>query len=596
MSFAGDLEHLPIVDVIQLLHSTRMTGTLYLKSDRGESQIVFVDGFIVSANHVDNSIRIGQILVGMGLITAEYLEKSLSIQQSAGPKRKPLIATLIEGNQLKKEDAYKGLESLIEMSIVEILTWTKGIFRLDVKTTTISDEYRYLPEILKQEINLNTQSVLMDALRIYDEKMRNGTLEDGIFATLEQTAENAFNAQKKDNNISVDILGLDRLDAIEKKIPDVYSGLRDYEFSDYQPNKDLKDSADTDLTEQNKIFSYLMEFSYHSKSLANKLQSSIRNNVILIYSLDQFLNRIIMTTCKYEGLHVSAITDEFSLNKNIESAISRSISPLIIFDVPNSQDVSRSEASIITLLMQIREKYPDQVSCLQLFNSEDKDFPMRALLAGANNIFPRPATDGQQVVFTEDVVNFLKVLQKHFQTTVLKPSELILNHFKECMTDLAKLRDATKLAYIPLKFSSTMFERSITFFVGKSELIAKNEIGISSHQQTGTHPPMSLRIPLDQPSILQEIVQSGNFFYGEKDDILLHKLLFNDIGMPLNHIYALIPIISFGKVAAVIYADFGQKKARSIQIELLNVVAKTTGLALDNCLYRKQLVKQKKPL
>lgn len=596
MSFAGDLEHLPIVDVIQLLHSTRKTGTLYLKSDHGESQIVFVDGFIVSANHADNSIRIGQILVDMGLITADDLDQTLSIQQSAGPNRKPLIATLIEGNQLNKEDAYKGLESLIEMSIVEILTWTKGIFRLDVKTTAVSDEYRYLPEILKQEINLNTQSVLMDALRIYDEKMRNGTLEGGVFTTFEQTAENVFSAEQKDADITADILGLDELDTIKKKIPDVYSGLRDYESSDFQPHKVQNDVSDIDQEEQNKIFAYLMKFSDHSQSPANKLQPSIRNNEILVFSSDKFLSRIIVTTCKYEGLKVSVSADEAGLNKFIDGAISRSVSPLIIFDVPSSNDVSISEENIINLIMFIRDKYSDQVSCLQLFNSNDNDFPMRALLAGANNIIPRPATDGQQIVFTDEVVNFLKVLQKHFQTSVLKPSEIILNQFSECMTALSNLREATKLAYIPLKFSSVMFERSITFFVAKSELIAKNEIGISSHQQTGPHPPMSLRIPLDQPSILQDVVQDGNFYYGEKDDILLHKLLFNDIGMPFNHIYALIPIMSFGKVAAVIYADFGQKKARSVQIELLNVVAKTAGLALDNCIYRKQLVKQKKPL
>ena len=41
MSFDGDLEHLPIVDVIQLLHSTGKSGTLTLKSPKGESQLVF---------------------------------------------------------------------------------------------------------------------------------------------------------------------------------------------------------------------------------------------------------------------------------------------------------------------------------------------------------------------------------------------------------------------------------------------------------------------------------------------------------------------------------------------------------------------------
>ena len=67
------------------------------------------------------------------------------------------------------------------MTIVEVLTWTEGTFELDVDTSVISDEYRYIPEKLKLELNLNTQNVLMDALRIYDEKKRDGTLMEETF-------------------------------------------------------------------------------------------------------------------------------------------------------------------------------------------------------------------------------------------------------------------------------------------------------------------------------------------------------------------------------------------------------------------------------
>src|SRR5512133_1430760 len=120
MSFVGDLEHLPIVDVIQLLHATRKSGTLCMKSLKGESQLVFSDGCIVSANHANNSVRIGQILVQMNKITREALDATLLEQRKAGTERRPLIAALIEGGQLKKEDAFKGLETLIEMTIVEV--------------------------------------------------------------------------------------------------------------------------------------------------------------------------------------------------------------------------------------------------------------------------------------------------------------------------------------------------------------------------------------------------------------------------------------------------------------------------------------------
>ena len=46
MSFTGDLEHLSIVDVIQLLHATRKSGTLVVQGRKGESQLVFKDGYI----------------------------------------------------------------------------------------------------------------------------------------------------------------------------------------------------------------------------------------------------------------------------------------------------------------------------------------------------------------------------------------------------------------------------------------------------------------------------------------------------------------------------------------------------------------------
>src|SRR5512133_1585325 len=219
MSFVGDLEHLPIVDVIQLLHATRKSGTLCLKSQKGESQLVFNDGCIVSANHSNNSVRIGQILVQMNKITAETLDETLTEQKKAGSARVPIIASLIESGKLRKEDAFKGLETLIEMTIVEVLTWTEGTFELDVDTSVISDEYRYIPEKLKLDLNLNTQNVLMDALRIYDEKKRDGTLSEMPFSKESPQIEATSQPESSNQVISIDDLGLDVLDDLEKVIP-----------------------------------------------------------------------------------------------------------------------------------------------------------------------------------------------------------------------------------------------------------------------------------------------------------------------------------------------------------------------------------------
>lgn len=177
ISLAGNLEHLPIVDVMQLLHQTRKSGILRVKGRKGESQLVFKGGYMVSANHLNNRIRIGKILVDLNIITPEILDKALQIQGRAGAGRKPLIVTLVDQGLVNEKEAYRALEHLIEMAVLEILTWKRGSFTLEVIPTSVND-FRFYPGKLISEINVDTQSVLMETLRIFDEKRRDGELAD----------------------------------------------------------------------------------------------------------------------------------------------------------------------------------------------------------------------------------------------------------------------------------------------------------------------------------------------------------------------------------------------------------------------------------
>ncbi len=178
MSFTGDLEDLPIVDVIQLLHATRKSGILRVKSRKRESSLVFKDGSIVSASHLNNSVRIGTILIERNIITPEILDQALLEQKNAGAGRKPLIIALLDKGVVKEEDAYRGLEHLIELTIVEMLTWKKGTFIMDVLPVGTADEYRYYPGKINREINIDAQGILMDALCVFDEKLRDGELAE----------------------------------------------------------------------------------------------------------------------------------------------------------------------------------------------------------------------------------------------------------------------------------------------------------------------------------------------------------------------------------------------------------------------------------
>jgi hypothetical protein len=242
MAFSGDLEHLSIVDVIQLLHTSRKTGTLKVKGRKGEILLAFGDGYLMGASHYEQGARIGNILVETGVVSTEAIQQALAIQQTAGSNRKPLIATLLENNLADRNAAYRGLETLIELAIVEILTWKKGTFALHPDELLVCDEFRYFPDKLHEDISLPTEHVLMDALRIFDEKMRDGLLqmeeeEPAVSpgATPEQSSPAAA--------LSADDLGLGDLDTITRKKPAFHEALRDEATAALQQTQQINEAV-----------------------------------------------------------------------------------------------------------------------------------------------------------------------------------------------------------------------------------------------------------------------------------------------------------------------------------------------------------------
>ena len=88
MAFNGELQHLPIVDIIQLLHATKKSGTLAVTGEKGECRLVFSEGLIVGANYLNGTIRIGRVLIRIQAVSPEDLKTALKAQEEAARKRR----------------------------------------------------------------------------------------------------------------------------------------------------------------------------------------------------------------------------------------------------------------------------------------------------------------------------------------------------------------------------------------------------------------------------------------------------------------------------------------------------------------------------
>ncbi|MBC8017023.1 MAG: DUF4388 domain-containing protein [Verrucomicrobia bacterium] len=591
MSFTGDLAHLPIVDVIQLIHSTRKSGTLSIKSHMGESQLVFSDGYFASANHLNNSVRIGQILVEKNFITQECLDQALLDQRQSGSGRKPLIATLIEQDAISPDNAYSGLECLIEMTIVEVLTWTSGTFSLDVEKVDTCDEYRYFPEILKREILLNAQAILLDALRIYDEKMRDGTLEDIFFSSGQATGTGALPTGNAGQSVTADLLGLDALDSLTKKIPDVFIGLKDHDTAEEHRTIIAAELGKLTHDGQEKLCSLLTRIS--TKPILGEGSSATGRLplAVIVFSRDPFIKHAIRTICRHKDSIVFTTDDDANLDLIIEQSFSRDLLPLLILDDPAFIGSGYINESVTALLQQKRDRYP-RISILQLSMSlDDQSFPVHVLEEGVETLFPRPCLGEDTDSFVTAMAGFLQSFSSVIEKSFTQPDRQAARKLKESIIALGTLREPPEIAQELLLYASCLFERAITFVAGASELIAEKGIGINAEKSSGPTGPLMFKIPLGQHSVFLDVIEKRRMYYGLSSDELLKTHLYNTIGTPHSSKILLLPLMMSGNVIALIYADFGRTPPTPVQTEYLEIVARHAGLVLDNSLYRKKFEK-----
>ncbi|MCF6266266.1 MAG: DUF4388 domain-containing protein [Desulfuromusa sp.] len=599
MPLTGELEHLPIVDVIQLIHSTRKSGTLNVYSRKGEGRLVFNNGYIVSATHSSEKLKIGKILLESHIICQDDLDKALGIQELSGDDRKPLIATLHGHCGLSKDAAFKALETLIEMTVVEMICWTRGIFTLDIDEINVSDDYRYLPKQL-QTVSLDTQMVLMDALRIFDEKVHSGEIEisneplkenpledsDKIIDQQEQEADGTEDTGEV--LVSEDLLGLADLDKLERKKPYIFKGLEAFDPADIHRQVIENTLPDIPGEGKEKLVKFLSSISTTYQIDEGAFNTTAKSQAVIIYTCDEFLQHAIMTVCKKEGILVFVTADRHELDNLIDRALFKYLEPILVFGSPVADTEGFSKGAIVDVRSLKMAQYP-QISIIQLASPLDFTFSLQSLNDGTRAVFPMPYFSEREETFAEDMINFLNTFQVYIRGCFNEERRQQFAKLRNSLSGLRLLRKAPDISLLVLQFISEIFDRTLTLIVDRTDLIAERSVGIVADKEQGPAAPMKFRIPIRKDSIFRDVVESGSSFFGKPEDSSFADLLYPEIGAPTDATILLLPLKSNDRIITITYADFGSHQANQISLDFLEFFVGQAGIAMENALFRKQL-------
>ncbi len=598
MAFSGELEHLHVVEIIQLLNSARKSGMLCVNGDRGESRIIFSNGYVVGANHLNNKIRIGEVLVKMNAINHDNLYQALEFQKGAGKDRKPLIATLVEMGRLKREEAAKALKKLIEITLVELIGWKEGTFRLDTGAIYASSECIYPINKMQQEIKLDAQMLLMDALRIYDERQRDRQAGrkvidyEALYAGVirpEVTTEKGEQAPL----ITAEDLGLEDLDRLERKIPEFLPEDEVYDPDEIHRQKIREVLRDFSVDEQEAFMVFLKKSMTGRAVSDTAIKKEERTKSLIFFSADELMRHAVMTILNAHDVLVFALDAYEELDRTTGQCLKIGVLPFLVFDDPEAWEGAVSRERIVDMRQLFRDRYP-RVPIIQLASFPDYSFTLESFHGGIRTVIPRPSRQHRRATFVPDTINFLETFKSHIESLFLEqqvagPAGDLQSTVKEHLLALRDIKEPSEVSLSLLKFVSETFERSITFFVGPEELSGEKAIGVYAEKNAGPTSVTRLKVPLSKPSVIRDVVEKSVPFFGESDDEVLRNYLFETIGEPLSPAIMLLPIKSYGKTVILVYGDFDAKDPVAFQSDLFEILASGSGLVLENVLYRKKL-------
>jgi len=574
MSFSGDLEHLPLIDVIQLLQQTSKSGTLRLIGAKGECQLGFRDGFIISANHVNTGFRVGSILVELGVITREALDLTLAEQARRGPHPPPLIALLIETGRVKPKEAYRGLQTVIELTIVEVLTWPKGRFELDVEQILVSDEYRYLPDHNEPPPQVSTQNFLMEALRIFDEKKRDGSLKQESF-------DGGDEATPSDETISADVLGLGDVESLgrRRRLPSAITAPAAQHEGESHRRKILKELDGFPAAEQERLVDFLLKIGVPPPLGEGHAAAESMPLAVILFTGDQLFSHTVMTCCTVRNVFVFATDEPQDLGHIVEQSLARDLTPLLVLDPPGAGAGVFSEESTNATLQGIRGSYP-ALRFIRLVEPGNDDLALRALTAGALTVLAKPDRSTNPSAFAGKFIAFAAAFLACLQQAAAPPGRVQLRDFRERLAGLGSLQRPSEVTLSLLQFAASIFPRALTLLVSGAEVVVERSIGLNGSRSVS--PAAKFHIPVERPSVFASAIDGGVLFSGQAPEEPTLRQLYGHIGEPHSPKIAVFPLkSSSGKVLALTYGDFGQAWATPVPVELLDVFARHAGLVLD---------------
>lgn len=543
MSISGSLEDVSVADVMQFIHLGQRTGTLVLEREGRRAMIGFHLGKLVSARAPGHA-RLGELLVESELLDQEALDRAVETQGEETNHRS-LGQILVARGDVDAEELRQAIVHQIERAVAEAVTWDSGSFEFVVDDLRPVDDIALYPGDIVPDSDINTQMVLLEAARIFDERNRGVDAEPRApiapgFATADPTDDDTLP------------LGTDRQEAgvpAEARTPSRRS----------QPSR-------VALLEPDAVDEALEDSALGSETAAFR-----RLWLDIVSPDDTFVHRL-KEALPEEVPHVARVKLE---EAGIGAPASQA--PVVLADL-------RQSHVTLEALRTLHEARP-RVSSVVLI--EPGASFAHAYAAGAKAALPA------EVEGVVACLGNLLQLYRYKGTVEAQGSEARAKdgvaRLRRVYGDLRSGLISATVALNLMHIISESVERAVLFLVKRDELTALGAFGLGIDDQPLAELTRGLKISLDDDNALTWTLEEGEARSVRFEDANLPQE-FNDlVGRPKNGQVVVFPVLGAQRVISIIYTDNGDRDERIEDIEILELATAQVGMAFENELLRRQI-------
>ena len=578
MSLVGNLEDLGLGEILQIVSLSRRSGVLSLASRGREARIIFQNGQVTRASSSSFQQNLGEVLIQKGVIDLSILKRALSIQADEG-YRQLLGCVMIERFGVSAEAIETVVREQIENVVYSLFAWAEGTFEFELQEVVQGDATRLDPVQFMLKQGLNPQYLAMEGSRIIDEKRHRGELDEDDPAPI------------AGSDASLDLA----FDLLQQATPSLQE--------DKLPPRTTTPSAAPAASNAAPAAARTAPAPPHGRPLV-----LVDDDPATLEALTQLLEG--------QGYRVDPIERSEDALIRVDCLFRDGVRPTIVVDLIMPRMDGTGILGGLELLELVRNNFPDlPLLALSDFRNEDAQRKARSLgvpiimkplkgdlfegipaftpsfLAGLARV---EADGGGLTLSRVNIGDELRLEMGEEPALAVAPlnQSIGISQLRGMLEELNNPSLGGEIILLVLRFAAEFMNRAVVLLVKKDAIQGLGQFGIEDRDGSADARIRSLSVPRGEPSLFAPVLETRFPLKGEVDDSRWSQFFLGQLGDARPTEVFVGPIVSEGKVVAVLYGDNLPDDKPIGDTDSLEIFLSQAGIAMEKALLQRRLQDQ----